>query len=160
MSTDFSSITPSEAPKHSEKIVVVVGSDGTPRWLVGPDGPGPVLAVDSSRPADEVVSVALLRTIAAGLPAVVVRDEDGALVGIIDAATLREEMFTRLAGAEAAVTGTLGDPIDVVGLGEFRTVGPIRVKCKRCEQMNELAEFPEPGRICVTSGHELEPEWA
>jgi hypothetical protein len=119
-----------------------------------------VLAVDSSQAADEVVSVALLRTIAAGLPAVVVHDEDGAPVGIIDAATLREEMFTRLAGAEAAVTGTLSDRIDVENPGRFRTVGPIRVKCKRCEQVNELAEFPEPGRICVTNGHELEPEWA
>ena len=147
-----------QAPQQAERLTVVVDAEGLPRWLVGPDGPAPVLVVAPDRLLGEVLSSeGVLSLLAAGVPALVVVDA-GRVTGTIAMEDLRV-VLAAMNDAGAALSGTLDDGVDFTLAGAPRPPDRIRVWCGVCGALNELEEPPQSGQTCVTGGHPLQPEW-
>jgi hypothetical protein len=159
MITDYPTATTDQAPQRASPAAVILDSAGRPRWVVGPAGEGALLVVPPScRVHDLLADLSVLSLLADGLPAVVVA-EAGTVQGIVLASTLRDELESRRI-EDGAVTGTLGELVDVETPGNPRSIGVITIWCRHCGRPNELEEYPESGQLCVSGQHPLEADWA
>ncbi|MFI7635348.1 hypothetical protein [Nonomuraea sp. NPDC049400] len=149
------------APERSDDLLVVVDGDGGPRWVVGPSGPGPVVAVGPDEPVTGLAaSPGVLRLLNGGLPAVLVV-EDGRLIGVLEPDGIRAELYEALEEDGDAIGTVLdGSDWELHGLPNPPT-GLIQVTCAACGHAGVIEEYPPPDGLCPNGGdHLLVPGWA
>ena len=138
---------------------VVVGVDGEPEFVLGPNGPAPALTVGPTTPLQLILDDSgVLAQLNADAPGVVVV-EQGKVLGLVPTATL----LTYLLGESPTRTQVLGDQV----LGGNPIQPRIQVVCAfkavdggpRCDTRNVLSEF-DPGVTMCQRGHVLTVPWA
>ncbi|MEO3867563.1 hypothetical protein ABGB18_01895 [Nonomuraea sp. B12E4] len=161
VSDDYGVRSVAEAPETSATMTVVVDERGSPRWVVGPEGAGPAVAVAPGVPVLAILSdVELLETLGTGLPGLVVLDE-GRLTGVIR----RQALETALSeGLERELSNpTPSDDATLHGPREdlVASAGPL-IRCRVCGLTHAYRGYlPTDRTVCKTPVpvHDLVPEW-